>query len=485
MTTTPEMQSDIEQRLRDALSARAELVQPHDLAPLTPVVELRPRWQTPWVLLATAAVVLLVLGIVFQGLARDPRSDDVAPRPDEPRVELPPDVGRGWDRAPMSPPSDIDLDGDGRDERVRFLADKDRPRDGRVRLQTTLSSDGEDVYGVVHLGYGSGVSPLEPIDADGDGDQELVLYRTDPDDEMGTLPIVLDLHDGVLVQALPSDPDLLRIGTDVVEETEHYDMVRLTDYWIEDGVLHSLRSERSFARVGMNLLRPEEYEAEAFTWRLGVDEVLRPEVSDVPCMRVVPEGRGPCRPGDSDALPVLAPVADRTVGIGGSFEPDTGGFRFTASLAPATEADADADLVVAQGVFPDSRTPLRTGAEPLLFTTQPTGLYYDGASVLVASGDGDEPIAHQVLVQDEDGMVVLEPVGDVPLGTGHTEAAREFRTWLTYNGELVTAVADSPDEAGPWSVYRWVMVDRGSMVAAPLDTVCFDDPRDPATVRRC
>ena len=47
MTTTPEMQSDIEQRLRDALSARAELVQPHDLAPLTPVVELRPRWQTP------------------------------------------------------------------------------------------------------------------------------------------------------------------------------------------------------------------------------------------------------------------------------------------------------------------------------------------------------------------------------------------------------------------------------------------------------
>ena len=96
MTTTPEMQSDIEQRLRDALSARAELVQPHDLAPLTPVVELRPRWQSPWVLLATAAVVLLVLGIVFQGLARDPRSDDSRPAR-RAAVELPPDVGRGWE----------------------------------------------------------------------------------------------------------------------------------------------------------------------------------------------------------------------------------------------------------------------------------------------------------------------------------------------------------------------------------------------------
>ena len=73
-------------------------MQPEDLArSLTPVVQLRPRWQSPWVLLATAAVVLLVLGIVFQGLGRDPRSDDVAPRPDEPTIELPADVGRDWE----------------------------------------------------------------------------------------------------------------------------------------------------------------------------------------------------------------------------------------------------------------------------------------------------------------------------------------------------------------------------------------------------
>lgn len=484
--STPDTLPDIEELLRAALTARAELVQPEDLAPLAPVVELRPRWRSPWVLLATAAVVLLILGVVFQGLDSRPRSDRLAPKPDEPRLELPEDVGRAWERAPMSPPYSIDLDGDGREEKVLFRADRDRPEDGRIRLETTLTSDSSEAYGVVDLGYGGGVSPLEPIDADGDGDRELVLYRTDPDDEMSTQPIVLDLRDGLLVEAPASDPDLLRIGTvDVAGGTEHYDMVLVEDYWIEGEELHSVRSVRSFARLGMELLRPEEYEADAFTWRLDEDGVLRPEASGVPCVRVVPEGRRPCRPGESDALPVLAPVADRTVGIGGSFEPETGGYRFTAALEPASDPDADADLVVTQSPFPPVRTPLRTGAEPLLFTTQPTGLFYDGASVLVASGDGDEPIAHQVLVQDRDRMVPLDPVGDVPLGTGHTDEARPFRTWLTYNGDLVTAVADTGDESGPWDVYSWVRTGRDSMVAAPLDTVCFDDSKDPATARRC
>jgi hypothetical protein len=447
------------------------------------VVPLRRR-TTPLVLVAAAASVLLavVLTLVLPG---DDRVSP-APEPKGPEVVLPPDVGRAWDRAPLSPPYEIDLDGDGRGETVRFRADRSRPEDGRVRLETTLTTDGRNAWGVVDLGYAGGVSPLEPIDADGDGDQELVLYRTDPDDEMSTLPVVLDLRDGLLVQAPPSDPDLLRIGTvEVAGGTEHYDMVHLEDYWIEDGELHSLRSLRSFARLGMTLLRPEEYVADAVTWRLGQDGVLRPVPSDVPCVRVVPEGRRPCRPGETDALPVVAPVADATVGIGGSFTPDTGGYRFTAALEPATEADADADLVITQGAFPALRSPLRTGMEPLLFTTQPTGLFYDGASVLVASGDGDEPVAHQVLVQHRDRMVPLEPVGEVPLGTGYTDEARQFRTWLTSDGDLVTAVAATADETGPWDVYSWVMVDGRSMVAAPRDTVCFDDPEDPATVRRC
>ena len=92
------MSTDIETRLRDALAARADLVRPEDLQPLAPVVELRPRWQSPWVLLATAAAILLVLGVVLQGVGGRERSDRLAPEPDESGVELeiPADVGRDW-----------------------------------------------------------------------------------------------------------------------------------------------------------------------------------------------------------------------------------------------------------------------------------------------------------------------------------------------------------------------------------------------------
>ena len=98
-----------------------------------PVVPLRPRWQSPWVLLATAAVVLLVLGVVFQGLGGDPRSDDVAPRPDDPTIELPADIGRDWEPDDLAAPARLDLDGDG-DARRRssFLAEPTKDFDGRL-----------------------------------------------------------------------------------------------------------------------------------------------------------------------------------------------------------------------------------------------------------------------------------------------------------------------------------------------------------------
>ena len=181
MSTTPDTIPDIEERLRAALAARAELVQPEDLAPLAPVVPLRPRWQSPWVLLATAAVVLLVLGAVFQGLGSDPRSDDVAPRPDRPRVTLPPDIGHDWKAGDLSSPARLDLDGDGVKEKVEFLAEPSEEHDGRIRLQTALSTTGEEAFGIADLGTTIGTNALGAIDADADGDQELVLYYDDVD----------------------------------------------------------------------------------------------------------------------------------------------------------------------------------------------------------------------------------------------------------------------------------------------------------------
>jgi hypothetical protein len=259
--STHETIPDLEERLRAALTARADLVQPEDLAPLAPVVEPRPRWQSPWVALATAAAVLLVLGLVLQGLGRDPRSDDVAPKPDE-RIELPQDIGRDWKADDISSPARLDLDGDGVKEKVLFLAEPTEAFDGRIRLQTTLSSTGEESYGIAELGTTIGTSPLDPIDADGDGDQELVLLHEDlagagpgsPHE-----PVVFDLRDGLLVEAVVDRPDLLISGNVPVPDsrTEFYDLVRIHGYWLEDGVLRSSRSVDSFARGNMTLYRGE------------------------------------------------------------------------------------------------------------------------------------------------------------------------------------------------------------------------------------
>lgn len=472
--------TDLETRIGAALAARAEQVTPQHLRHVgPPVVPLRRR-TTPVLLLAAAASVLLavVLTLVLPG---DDRVSP-APEPKDPEVVLPPDVGQAWDRYPGT--TRLDLDGDGAPDRVRFRAESQDGR-GRVRVEAVLTRTGDTTYGVVDGADGFGVELPEAIDADDDGDDELVLFTSRG---MTEVPLVLDLRDGLLVEAPPTEPTWLVRGqvTDPDGPEGLYVLAHASDFWIEDGALVSARSVNAFARTDpMTFFAPEEYVMDVVEWRLREDGVLVPGPAATPCLVHVPEGQRPCVAGETDALPVLAPVAGDTVGLGGSFTADTGAVDFTASLEAPAEADADADLVISQDPFPETRTPLRTGAEPLLFATQPTGLRYDGVAVLVASGDGDEPIAHQVLVQERNRMVALEPVGDVPLGTGYTDDRRAFRTWLTYNGDLVTAVADGPDEDGPWDVYTWFVTGQEAMAAAPLDTVCFDDPADPATARRC
>lgn len=476
--------TELEDRLTAALAARAQQVRPEHLCASTVPVE-PPRPRTPLLILAVAACTVLAV-IVTLTLSQGERRVAPAPQPRDPLVVIPPDVGADWTRAKASTPALLDLDGDGRDERVRFLAEPTKQYDGRVRLETTLTGDGSTAYGLVDVGTTIGLSPLDPIDADDDGDQELVLYYDDPQDAMTQFPKVLDLRDGVLVEAPPADPELFRRGGLEVEGgTEHYDMVDLVDYWIDDGILSSARSRSSFAAAGMSLLRPEEYETDAYVWVLEEGGVLRPSPAEEPCVRFVPEGRRACRAGEADALPVVAPVVDSRIGIGEDFSA-TGSYRFDVRLDAAADPGADADVVVTAGDGRVLRAPLRIGAEPRVFTTQPTGVFYDGVSLVAATEDGDEPSGMQVLVEDGDRLVVQEVVGDVPLGTGYTgEGGRAFRTWLQRDGELLTAVAETDDEAGPWRLHSWLMVAKGRIAGVPRGIFCFADPTDPSTIRHC
>nr|WP_300051304.1 hypothetical protein [uncultured Nocardioides sp.] len=467
--STPDTMSEMEDRLRAALTARAEQVRPEHLAPLTPVVELRPRWQSPWVLIATAAVVLLVLGIVFQGVARDPRSDDVAPKPDE-RVELqlPADVGRDWDAGPESTPAKVDLDGDGTKETVDFLAEKTKNYDGRIRLQTTLSSTGKEAYGLMQVASTTiGMTAEGVIDADGDGDQELVVF--DPDlDSTGGAPLVFDLRDGLLVQVVPEDPELLQRGDVQVpgSQTELYDRVRLHQYWISGGSLFSGRSEDSFARGGMDMVRPPAVVLESWEWRLGDDGVLRPEAAG--CRELTFDVR-PCGVDQSERVPDLGARVESFVGIGESAEVASG-YPFSMRVEAG-----DPPVLVVEG--PDGRT-LRHELDvpdPLVATVQPESIFSDGESLVVTSAS--DPTLVQLLVQRDDRIVALEPVGEVPL-----ENTDDNRTWLSETGSVVSAVAD---DDGSWQLWFWKMTSGNRAFALPGATVCFDDVDDPTSVRTC
>lgn len=464
MSTPP----DIEDLLRAALTARAELVRPDDLAPLAgvaTVTPLRARWQSPWVLLATAAVVVLILGVVFQGVGGRPKSDDVAPKPDEPRVELdlPADVGRDWETSPESTPAEVDLDGDGTLETVDFLAEKTKKFDGRIRLETTLSSTGEEAYGVADVSSTIGLTAEGVIDADGDGDQELVVF--DPDLDAvggGGAPLVFDLREGLLVQAVPEDPELLRRGDVQVpgSQNELYDLVRTYQYWIGDGSLFSGRSVDSFAQAGENQSRPMVIELETWEWRLGDDGVLRPEAAG--CKELEFDVRD-CESDLSEQLPDLGAPVEASVGVGESAD----ALRVEAGDPPQLVVEGyDAGTLRRDLDVPDPRV-AAVGSD--------SGFYQGGVSLVVTSAA--DPTIVQLLVQRGDRIVELEPVGEVPL-----ENTADTRFWHTEKGSAVSAVAG---DDGSWQLWFWQVATGNRAFAIPGATVCFDDVDDPSTMRAC
>ena len=306
--STPDTMSEMEERLRAALTARAEQVRPEHLAPLAPVAQLRPRWQSPWVLLATAAVVLLVLGVVLQGLGGRPRSDDDRPRARRPARSCCPTTSAVTGRPTTSPrPRGWTSTATGTRRRSSSSPRGPRTSTAGSGCRPSLSGTGQEAYGIAELGTTIGTTALEPVDADGDGDQELVLlHELDPEVVGGLYaPVVFDLRDGLLVEAVPDDPDLLLRGTVPVpgSRTDHYEMVRSHEFWTEDGTLHSSRSVDAFASGNMTLLRPEAYVVDAYEWRLDEDGILR--AGDATCLMMVPESPGAVRVGGRGGLRAL------------------------------------------------------------------------------------------------------------------------------------------------------------------------------------
>ncbi len=472
MSATSDPKPDIEELLSAALTARTELVRPEDLTPWAPVLQLRPRWQSPWVLLATAAVLVLILGVLFQGVGGRQRSDDIAPKPEDPKVELelPADVGRDWQVGLESTPAKVDLDGDGKKEKIEFLAEKTNDFDGRIRLQTTLTTTGKEAYGIADVESTIGLTAEGVIDADGDGDQELVVF--DPDFDSGTnggVPLVFDLREGLLAQVVPEEPGLLLRGDVQVpgSQTEFYDRARVHHYWIADGSLFSGRSEESFARAGENQARPLVVALETWEWRLGDDGVLRPEAAG--CQELEFDLRD-CEGDPSDQVPNLGAPVETTVGPGESAE-------FTRSYPFSLRVESgDPPLLVVQGYDAGALRHDLDVPDPRVSAVQTdSGFYQGGVSLVVRSAS--DPSLVQFLVQRGDRIVVLQPVGEVPL-----ENTDDTLFWHTESGSVVSAVAG---DDGTWQLWFWQVTSRNRAFAIPGTTVCFDDVDDPSTMRTC
>ena len=187
-------------------------------------------------------------------------------------------------------------------------------------------------------------------------------------------------------------------------------MVRIHDYWFEDGQLVSSRSQRAYASGNMSLVRTETILVDTWRWTLDDDGVLRAE--SLGCVRSGLEASVPCEAGEVEELPYLAPVATEAFGIGEGAD-FREGYRFSARL----EAAADPSLVVEGD---DGRT-ISHGlevADPRVSTVQPTSVMSDGASFFVTSAS--DPTYVEVLVQGGDGLRPLRPSGR---STSSTRAA--------------------------------------------------------------
>jgi hypothetical protein len=228
--------TDVEQRLRNALNARAELVQPEDLN-LNPVLEppepeVGRWWQHPSAYLLVAAVAVIVIALPLLALAAtNPGGKSRDPGP----AESPTNTETMTDPTPIEVDQDTaDVDGDGTPDQIRVLSTE--APDAVVpdfEVTVELSETGMTVsypvgqYGEVRIGATANIDgrPGEEIVAVLDP-RSVDLHRDEP--------VVLSLRDELLV-AILADP-LGASGDPASGNTEAF-------WWLHEGQLWWWRSQ--------------------------------------------------------------------------------------------------------------------------------------------------------------------------------------------------------------------------------------------------
>lgn len=281
------MSSTIEERLAAALDARAEHVTPQDLRPLE--VPKRPRLGAPAragvLLLAAAAATAAVVAAPFVLEGSDGRSPEHGPAgPPSGVVSEPTDPEPTEPSEPESPavPADVivmdreraDVDGDGRQDRVRLLLDSpnsDEPGDGFVEV--TLAAGATSVA-EMPFGYPGPLKP--PFDINGDGREQVMLSHTQGGDSAALL--VYSWYDGELVLTRTTGNAPLALELDGEGTVVHY-------YTDDRGLISWIRRDP----VGGST-----YNVQEWSWSVDGDRLV-PTPARTRCVDLrAEEPPGPC-----------------------------------------------------------------------------------------------------------------------------------------------------------------------------------------------
>lgn len=256
--------STLEDRLTAALAARADLVQPEDLRPADPPVQPR-SWARPvlYGLAAAACAAAIALPFVLGGGGSD--DPDIAPAtqtPSEsPSAPATPTPAGDW--PVVDSWRSLDVDGDGaKDQLVTQNASGEEISLEEWRVQVRFASGSVATYPV---GEHFSVNLVDPVDVDGDGADEILLYNGEEERELMVLR-----HDGVgglTGLRIPDDPGL----TSAPDAR-----FRSRGWWIEDGRLFSYRTVEGGFVPGTSNASPPPYEVDIWRWDIGPNDRLVP-----------------------------------------------------------------------------------------------------------------------------------------------------------------------------------------------------------------
>lgn len=426
----------IEQRLTDALNARADLVTPESLTPSeppAPVVPLRRRFPRPagYAIAAAACAAAVAAPFVIPALT----GGDAGKQRDVPPVV---EIGVDW---PVLHRASFDMDGDRRPDRVLLKNDPADPE--RARVDVELAAGGTP--GVVFPTRGLPVSLGTPVGADGQAGLDVTVVG-----EHAELVALLVFREGDLREATGIDPVEFAFELDAESHTHHW--------WVNEDRLYSGTSVDAFEGQ-----LPVTYAVDVRHWVVTDNLELRPRGQAVRLCtdKAEPTGfpetcdradAGPDTSADDGFADGASPFLDRNDAVihpGEQWIPDNGNDPTRVGLEVA-DGGYRLMMTVDNGfeVRADLTPPAGVTAEPVVHMAYATGRPGGAGLIVVQWGFPGGPTQ---LYANWEGALKLIPFTD-SYGQNQSEGGGSVSTVLTTDGTLYALVQSEPLTV---DVYRW------------------------------